>query len=270
MVVWMTVQKRDADSELLVISVFRRVTLLVIACFVSALVVGGIGGRIVMGISAAAAGPEMVGRITENGNRIGEFTIGGTLFLILLISVFAGLFGSVIVVGSDPWLRWMGPLEGLGFGLAILALNGQQTNFGSTDFLMLEPASLNIGMFAALNLLFGFSVTGVYWLLDRTLPPTATTTETPMWLVASVLFLLGLVLLMAFLTVPGFSGGDVAYEMAAILLVLVVSTAIRIASLATQIPQWASRTATLVGYGSMALLFIVGLAGAVHEVQRIV
>jgi hypothetical protein len=260
----------EADSRLAVNTVLRRVSLLTLACIASAFVVGGIGGRIVMGISAAAAGPDMVGRITENGNRIGEFTIGGTLFLIVLVGVFVALFGTVIVVGSDPWLRWMGPLQGLGFGLATLALHGQQDSFGSTDFRILEPASLNIAMFVALNLLFGFTVTGVYWLLDKRLPPAAAM-EQPLWAVAAVPFLMGCLLLVAFLTLPGFSGGDASYEMAAILFVLVASTAIRVASsVATLIPRWVGATATLTGYGSTVMLLIVGLTRTVQEIQRLV
>jgi hypothetical protein len=266
----MNAQVMDADSRLAVNTVLRRVSLLTFACIAGAFVVGGIGGRIVMGISAAAAGPNMVGRTTENGNRIGEFTFGGTLFLILFVGVFVALFGTVIVVGSDPWLGWMGPLQGLGFGLTTLALNGQQDNFGSTDFRILEPASLNIAMFVALNLLFGFTVTGVYWLLDKRFPQAATT-EQPLWAAAGVPFLMGFLLLMAFLTLPGFSGADANYQMAAILLVVVASTAVRVASsVATLIPRWVTGTAILTGYGSTATLVIVGLTRTVHEIQRLV
>ena len=266
----MNAQTMDTDSRLALNTVLRRVSLLTLACIGSAFVVGGIGGRIVMGISAAAAGPNMVGRITENGNRIGEFTIGGTLFLVLFIGVLVALFGTVIVVGSDPWLRWMGPLQGLGFGLAVLALNGQQDNFGSTDFRVLEPAYLNIAMFVALNLLFGFSVTGVYWLLDKRLPQAAARVQ-PEWAVAGVPFLMGFLVLMAFLLVPGFSGSDTNYEMAAILPVIVASTAVRVASsVPTSIPTWITATATLTGYGSTAMLLIVGLTRTVHEIQRLI
>jgi hypothetical protein len=58
----MNAQAMDADSRLAVNTVLRRVSLLTLACIASAFVVGGIGGRIVMGISAVAAGPNMVGR----------------------------------------------------------------------------------------------------------------------------------------------------------------------------------------------------------------
>jgi hypothetical protein len=261
----------DVGSYLAVNTALRRVALLVIACVVSAVTVGGIGGRIVMRISAAAAGPTMVGRITENGNRVGEFTVGGTLFLIVLTGIFAGLFGTVIVVGSDPWLRWMGPLQGFGFGLAVLAVNGQQENFGSTDFLMLEPASLNVAMFVSLNVLFGFAVSGVYWLLNRWLPSAAETTEQPVWLMLARLPCVGgFLLLMAYFTVPGFSGAEASYGIAAIMVVMVASTVVKtVSSFSPSIPMWAVRTVTLTGYGSMLVFLVVGMAGTVQEIQRI-
>jgi hypothetical protein len=263
-------QTLEAESQLEVNAVLRRMSLLTLSCILSAFVVGGIGGRIVMRISASAAGQSMVGRITENGNRIGQFTIVGTLFLILLIGIFVALFGTVIVVASDPWLRWLGPLEGLGFGLATLAINGQQDNFGSTDFLILEPASLNISMFVALNLLFGLAVFTVYWILDKRLPR-AGGTDQRFWAIAVVPFLMGFALLLAFLTLPGFSGAEADYAMAAILLVIVVSTAVRTASSMTaRIPAWISTIATVAGYASMAPFLIVGLTGTVREIQRLV
>jgi len=183
----------------------------------------------------------MVGRITENGNRVGEFTVGGTLFLIVLTGMFAGLFGTVIIVGSDPWLRWMGPLQGLGYGLAVLAVYGQQEHFGSTDFLILEPAALNVAMFASLNVLFGFAVSGVYWLLNRWFPDADEATQQPVWLMlAGFPCAGGFLLLMAYFTVPGFSGAEAAtYEIAAILVVVVASTVVKtLSSFLPSVPPW--------------------------------
>ena len=45
-------------------------------------VVGGLGGRLMMRL-AAILHPDAVGALTENGNRIGDITMGGTLFLVL-------------------------------------------------------------------------------------------------------------------------------------------------------------------------------------------
>ena len=78
------------SSQLTMSRVFRRVALLGVAGVISGVLVGGVLGRIVMRISAVAAGPEMVGRLTENGNRVGEFTIVGTMILIVFVGGFSG------------------------------------------------------------------------------------------------------------------------------------------------------------------------------------
>ena len=161
------------SNQLTMNRVFRRVALLGVASVISGVLVGGVLGRIVMRLSALAAGPEMVGRLTENGNRVGEFTIIGTIILIIFAGGFFGVAGSVMVVGSDPWLRWMGPLQGLGFGLVALAVSGDGSPFNSVDFFILEPRALNVAMFVGLHFVFGFVVSGLYWVFDRTLPPAA-------------------------------------------------------------------------------------------------
>ena len=74
----------------------RHLALVGLAGAVSGAIVGGIGGRLVMRIAAVAAPDGVIGSVTENGNRIGDITAGGTLELV----IFAGiLFGGV---GAKP------------------------------------------------------------------------------------------------------------------------------------------------------------------------
>jgi hypothetical protein len=222
-----------------------------------------------MRISAVAAGPEMVGRLTENGNRVGEFTISGTIILITFVGGFSGVAGSVIVVGSDPWLRWMGPLQGLGFGLVALAVSGDGSPFDSIDFLILEPRALNVAMFVGLHIVFGFVVSGVYWLADRKLPPAADREQLG-YLFVTALGSIGLLLVIALFTVPSFCGCDPDYGFLALILGVVASTAIRHAStFITAIPAWVRGTTTIVGYSSLAVLVAVGLRATIHEIQQI-
>lgn len=208
----------------------------------SGVLIGGVGGRIVMRISALAAGPEMVGRLTENGNRIGEFTIGGTLLLIGIGGALGTIFGSVVVVGSEPWLRWMGALKGLGFGLAALAVYGNEEPFDSFDFLILEPAALNVGMFVGLFVAFGLTIPAVYWLLDRKLPKAAEHKQ-PGCLILDALGVVTLFLTILFFTSPDFCLCEPTYEMGALLLVMTASTGIRYgSSVVNALPDWLTRT----------------------------
>ena len=250
--------------------VFRHVALLGIASFVSGVLIGGVGGRIVMRISAIAAGPEMVGRITENGNRVGEFTIVGTIILIVFVGGFAGVAGSVMVVGSDPWLKWMGPLQGLGFGLVALAASGNGSPFNSVDFFLLEPRALNVSMFVGLHIAFGLTVSGLYWLLDRRLPPAPADREQVVYLIVTALGGIGLLLVIALFTIPSFCGCDPDYGFLALILLVVASTAIRHASTFVKtIPSWLALTATITGYSSLLLLLVVGLSRSIDQIQLI-
>ena len=49
------------------------------------IVVGGIGGRIVMRVSALAADESRIGMLTENGNVVGRITVEGTMALLLFV-----------------------------------------------------------------------------------------------------------------------------------------------------------------------------------------
>lgn len=73
-----------------------------VAGLLTGLLVAGLGGRFVMR-AAALLEPSAIGRFTENGNRIGEITAGGS-FALLLVGVFFGLAGAVLWVVVSPWL----------------------------------------------------------------------------------------------------------------------------------------------------------------------
>ena len=257
------------SSQLTMNRVFRRVALLGVASVISGVLVGGVLGRIVMRISAVAAGPDMVGRFTENGNRIGEFTIVGTMILIIFVGGFSGVAGSVIVVGSDPWLKWLGPLQGLGFGLVALVAAGDGSPFVSVDFFILEPRALNVAMFVGLLFAFGLVVSGLYWVFDRTMPPAADREQVG-YLIVTGLGGIGLLLVIALFTVPSFCGCEPNYGFLAIILVMVASTAVRHAStFIKEIPTWVERSATVFGYSSLVLLLAIGLRATIDQIQRI-
>ena len=222
-----------------------------------------------MRISAVAAGPEMVGRLTENGNRIGEFTVSGTLILIVFVGGFSGVAGSVVVVGSDPWLKWSGPLQGVGFGLVALAAAGTLSPFKSVDFLILDPPALNVAMFVGLHFAFGLIVSGLYWLLDRKLPPPEEHEQVG-YLIVTSLGTVALLLVIALFTVSSFCGCEPDYGFLAIILVMVASTGVRHASSFLKgIPLWVTRTATITGYSSLALLLVIGLSATTGQIQKI-
>lgn len=246
----------------------RPVALLGVASLVSGVVVGGIGGRLVMSVSAQAAGAEMAGQVTENGNVVGEFTVGGTIALIVFVGLLGGMLASVGVVASDPWLKWLGPFRGVGFGLVVLTAYGYDT-FASIDFLILDPVLLNVLMFLGLILGFGFAVVGFEQLLDRKLPAPADK-EQMGWVIVVGLGAMPLLMSVLFFTSGSFCGCDPAFEIGASLLVMLVATAvIHVESVTSLIPAWAKRAATITGYVSLAAVIMFGATRTVDNLQRL-
>lgn len=143
----------------------RHVGIAVLAGLVSGIVVGGMLGRVAMRISGFAAGPNMIGVHTSNGNRVGDVTLEGTLGLILFIGVAAGLAGGALYAAVEPFVRSLRPWNGLVFGLGLLAAGGflvlDPANF---DFQRFGPPALNAALFGSLFVLFGVATA---WLVDR-------------------------------------------------------------------------------------------------------
>lgn len=246
----------------------RPIALLGLASLVSGVLVGGFGGRIVMSVSARAAGVDMAGRLTENGNTIGVFTVGGTIGLILFGGLLGGMIGSVGVVAADPWLRWMGPLRGVGYGIVVLALFGYDT-FASVDFLILDPVGLNVAMFLGLIVGFGLTVVLAARLLDKRLPD-ADDKQQPGWLVVVGLGAFPLGLSVLFFTSPGFCGCEPAYELGASLLVMIIATGVHhVANATNLVPDWAQRVAALAGYMSLTAGVALGMLRTIENLERL-
>ncbi len=132
------------------------------------LVVGGGGSRLAMRI-VALVNDEFTGTRTDAGERVGQITAGGTLFLLFLGS-FVGTFGGAAYALLRAWLPRRTLLRGLVFGLGLLALTAfpeALVDSGGVDFEFFQPVELSIAMFAALPLLYGVALSA---LADRLAP----------------------------------------------------------------------------------------------------
>ena len=134
-----------------------------VAGVLTGIVVAGLGGRLVMKVIAVAAGPSAVGRVTGNGNTVGDLTLEGTVALVVFSGVFEGLVGGLLYLALRPWLTPLRAWRGLGFGVAVLALMGhvvlEPDNF---DFRVFGSVGLSVGLFAALFLLYGLVIAPVF------------------------------------------------------------------------------------------------------------
>ena len=229
------------------------------------IIVGGLGSRLVMRLSAIAAGSTMQGLTTSNGNRVGEITLAGTVALIFFGGVFAGLFGGLLYASLRPWLAPFRRWRGLIFGLGVLGLAGSLILDGAnSDFIVLRPPLLNVAMFAALFPIFGVALAPVF---DRTVRALATGS-----VVSGALTLLGIVLAALFVglgLVAGFDALDshpttVDLITLLMLVLIVAGLSARVLGQRLASPPW--RLAT---YALLVAAVLLGASYTLGSVARI-
>jgi hypothetical protein len=229
------------------------------------IVVGGLGSRLVMRLSAMAAGSLVQGVTTANGNRVGEITVGGTIGLIIFGGVFAGIFGGLLYASVRPWLAPFARWRGLIFGLGLLGLAGSLIlDAANSDFIVLRPPLLNVTMFAVLFLIFGIAVVPVF---DRTLRALAERSP-----ISGALALLGVVLAALFVglgLVSGFTAvasGPTTFDLISLLMLglIVAGLAARALGHRLAAPPW-----RLASYGLLTAALLVGAAYTYGSVARI-
>jgi hypothetical protein len=96
--------------------------------------------------------PEAAGRFTENGNRIGEFTIGGTIGLILFGGLFGGLVAGAVWVLVKQWV----PGNPAAVGVGAAAIGGfALIEADNPDFAILTGPAIDLILLLLLLFLFG-------------------------------------------------------------------------------------------------------------------
>ena len=130
-----------------------------VAGVLTGIVVAGLGGRLVMKLVALTAGAGAVGKVTANGNAVGDLTFPGTFELVLFSGVFEGLIGGLLYLALRPWLRQLGPWRGLAFGVVVLALMGHAVfDPDNGDFRRFGAVGLNVVLFSALFVVYGLVI----------------------------------------------------------------------------------------------------------------
>lgn len=122
-----------------------------IAAVVAGGLVLGLGGRLVM-FASRLLHPDAVGRVTENGNVVGEFTLGGTVALLVFGGLLSGAMAGVVWVVVREWL----PGSRLVVAVAVVGIGGAQLVDGTNrDFDVLAPPAADIGLLLGLLVVFG-------------------------------------------------------------------------------------------------------------------
>jgi len=172
---------------------------------ITGLIVGliglGIGGRVVMRLAALLV-PESAGAFTENGNRIGDITLAGSLGLALL-GVFLGAGVATIWVVISPWIPGVGLRRALlampiAVGLGAFAL----IDGGNRDFFILRRDPAVVGVLIVLIAVIGLMFALVDDALDGRLPPATGAALRVYGLLSFVGLGVALLVITGFLTAP--------------------------------------------------------------------
>jgi hypothetical protein len=163
---------------------------------VAGIVVGGLGGRLVMRI-AALLHPDATGALTENGNRIGEITLGGTLALVLFGVISCAMAGAVWVIVS-PWIPGRGGVRALLTAGIAIAVGTPVLIIGrNPDFVILDHDPGVVALLVALVGAIGLSIALLDSWLDRRLPHSVMGRMRPAGFYA-IVTLMGVVLVLPF------------------------------------------------------------------------
>ena len=148
------------------VGLVRRVALCGLAGAIAGVVVLGVGGRFVM-FASRLLHPEALGRITESGAQVGEFTVEGTIELIIFGGLLSGLLAGVVWVLVREWIPKRAALVGLG----AVGIGGSfLIHAGNRDFFILQDPRLDLVLLVGLLFLFGVVLYWVDGLLDEKMP----------------------------------------------------------------------------------------------------
>jgi hypothetical protein len=139
-----------------------------LAGMIVGVLVGGLGGRLAMRITAIAAGPSLRGVSTDAGFPVGEITGLGTIGLVIFAGLLGGAIGGLFYAVVRPWLAGLGRWQGVAFGVLLLGVLGSAVlDPLNGDFGRFGLVGLNVAMFAALFVVFGALVVPVARRIER-------------------------------------------------------------------------------------------------------
>jgi MFS family permease len=230
---------------------------------ITGLIVGlvgiGIGGRIVMRLAALLV-PESVGAFTENGNRIGSITLGGSVGLVIL-GLFLGATVATIWVVISPWI------PGVRLRRAILAMpiavglgasgliEGQ-----NPDFFVLDHHPAVVGLLLLLVAVIGLLFALVDEALDRRLPPATGRALTAYWVLTIIGLTVAMLVVLSILSNP--KTGLMGVALVAAGLSTLGAWSLRIKG--SDRPTWL----VVVGRSALVVAIVAGYASAVPEITR--
>lgn len=232
-----------------------------LSALAAGILVLGVGGRLVMYLSRLLH-PRATGSLTEGGNRIGEFTLEGSIGLVLFGGLFGALLVGVVWVVVEPWL----PKRPLIVGAAASMIGSfALIDSENIDFIILRDPYLDVALLVGLVFALGWVLARIDRWLEGRLPHPAGSRR---WRVTSRLVALqGLPVLVGPPAIF-FSQDACCAQPPVVTGLLLVATGVFTAwSWVCHVrnaprPEWLTRTATFTSWAAVA-------AGAAHLAREV-
>lgn len=118
----------------------------------------GVGGRLLMRILASTSSDSLQGRRTEADAVIGKVSVDGSVFLIVIIGMGAGVAGLALYAALRRWLpsrSTAAGLVGVAIGAGLLLRPSGLLSSSNKDFGLLGPVPLAVAIILTMLVLFG-------------------------------------------------------------------------------------------------------------------
>ena len=151
------VSGREPFGARLAVTVGRAGGMVLGASLAGVLTIGA-GGRLMMRVLAATSSDDVQGLRTEADEIVGEVSVGGSVFLIVLVGIGAGVLGMALFSVLRRWLpdrSLAAGLVGVSIGAGLLVRPASLLSSTNSDFTVLTPVALAVALCLATLALFG-------------------------------------------------------------------------------------------------------------------
>lgn len=247
----------------------RESTAILIGAVVAGFLAGGLGSRLMM-LGARLLAPERRGFFTEAGNRVGEVTFEGSLFLIIFIGLFTSLAVGITLAVVGVWVPLERPWSGVLVGAILLALFSPTIlDPGNFDFDLLGDQAITVAVIVAMFLAAGVLATVVRDRLKARMPEPTTLRDGAVFVPAAVLGAVAILLLFAGLGAPA-EDGTTDLDLVVVLFALLVVVTIVDRILWIVRGKRRAKMISLMGWALFGATAIAGLVRLVSDIAAIV
>ena len=137
---------REPFGERLAVTVSRAGGML-LGAFLAGVLTIGAGGRLMMRVLAATSSDDVQGLRTEADEIVGEVSVGGSMFLIVVVGIGAAVVGLALFSALRRWLpdrSLAAGLVGVSIGAGLLVRPAGLLSSTNSDFTLLTPVALAV------------------------------------------------------------------------------------------------------------------------------